>query len=395
MKKTYLYCYTRTKYIDYRHVFGLSYTLCPEDVQDVFTQRIRAILNNTDDSNLSTPVYIFFREGNYILYGVACLNRELSTEYCNERTNGRVRGFIGIVVDTSYEHISSVPLSLDFYEELYKQHIAPIWESYTFQYENDRMVNTDLLPISKNIVASRQTPNINTDSKQCRLFSNAWDGEILMSEALGLASNISIALNLDNEQQATMPDYYPLMNAQMKYSINESFEDVNVKFRCRQCGTLVDKLCNENMCHKCWNEKNTPDSELNILKEDETETHTPNDESCYNSKERNIQPKYICSKCGCRTDELYTKHKLCNNCYAEYAKRQRIRKILFPTFGIIIFISLFLLWFKSSWNIIPPCFMRGTDSTLVAQDSIEYDSISNNSNHINNRLDNSHERILQ
>ena len=226
MKATYLYCYTRTKYIDYRHVFGLSYTICPEDVQDVFTLRIRAILNQTDDSNLSTPVYIYFRENNYILYGVVCLNSVLSTEYCNEKTNGRVRGFIGVVTDISYECVSSIPISLDFYEALYKKHVAPIWESYTFQYENDRAIDIYDLPAEKQIIASKTTNSINTDSSRCRLFSKTWDGESLISEALGTDTNTSVALYVDNERQITMPNYYPLMNAQMKHIIENSFEDI-------------------------------------------------------------------------------------------------------------------------------------------------------------------------
>ena len=387
MKATYLYCYTRTKYIDYRHVFGLSYTSCPEDVQHVFTQRIRAILNQTDDSNLSTPVYVFFRENNYVLYGIVCLNNVLSTEYCNEKTNGRVRGFIGIVTDTSHECVNSIPTSLDFYKALYKQHIVPVWESYTFQYENDKNIDINDFHFEKRVIASKTTSSINTDRCHCRLFSNTWDGDSLISEALGADTNVSVALYVDNERQVNMPEYYPLMNAQMKHAIEGSYEDIEIQYRCIQCGALVNELYKENTCYKCWSDKNTTKPEFEVSAESDTQTVDNNlcDIHC-TSTEENAQPKYTCSKCGCKTEELYTKHKLCNNCYADYAKRQKIKNILFPTLGTIFLLLVFLLWIKSSRNIKTPCFMRGTDSTLVAQDSIEHDSISNKLNHINDSL---------
>ena len=52
----YLYCYTRTRNIDYRNIYGVSSSVCPQYVQDLFLRRLSALLNNTADENLSSPV---------------------------------------------------------------------------------------------------------------------------------------------------------------------------------------------------------------------------------------------------------------------------------------------------------------------------------------------------
>lgn len=380
METTYLYCYTRTKNIDYRHVFGLSYAVCPEEIQEVFTKRIRAILNQTDDSNLSTPVYVFFREGGFALYGVVCLNSVLSADYCNEKTNGRVRGFLGVVTNTLLKGIDKIPLSLDFYEALYKQYVVPVWDSYTFQYENDKMVDTSDFPVSKSIDASGMVGSINTASNHCRMFSNTWDGESLLAEALSTDGNISIALNIDDERQVTMPDYYPLMNAQMKYSIADSFEDREVQHRCAQCRELVDQLYEDGMCYKCWKEKNepepTPAPQLYTCQKCGTSVDSLTDglcEQCYRrQRDKAVHPKPKCSKCGCEADMLYTKYGLCNECYAEYAKKQRIKNILFSA-GVIVFIVFILV----IWKLKPTpsiVFNADGDSVLYTNDSSKIES---------------------
>lgn len=396
MGNNYLYCYTRTKHIDYRHVFGLSHAMCPEEVQEIFTKRIRAILNQTDDSNLLTPVFVFFRERDYVLYGVICLNSVLSSEYCNEKTNGRVRGFMGIVSDTSYKSIDYLPLSIDFYKELYNRHIVPVWESYTFQYENDKIIDMSDFPISKRIEPSKKISCINIRKNCCRLFSNAWNGEILLSEALCINENISIALNIDDERQVTMSDYYPLMNAQMKYPISGSFEDIKVQYRCEECQNLVDELYVDGMCRECWDKLNKP--------EPKPHTYTCQKcgalveslmdglcEQCYRLRKRTIHPKLKCSKCGNETDILYTKFELCDECYAQYAKKQKLKKILFSA-GTIIIIIFF--WVVLRFIFLKPptiIFKTGNDSTLFVNDSLKTDTVLKKELHSTDTLNNNKE----
>lgn len=371
MKGTYLYCYTRTKYIDYRHVFGLSYMVCPEDVQDVFTNRIRAILNQTDDTNLSTPVYVFFREENFVLYGVACLNGILSKEYCKDKTNGSVRGFLGILVNTSVTKVDCLQNSIDFYKALYQENIAPVWESYTFQYEEDKEIDTSCYPASKCIVPSHETDIINMDNHHCRLFSNTWDGDILLAKALSAKTNISIAINLDNERQATMPDYNPLMNAQMKYSIEGSLEDRDIVYRCSQCRKLVEELYQRGKCYSCWNEQGG--SKVFSLQDGLCEEGNKKQDS-------NVHTKEICLKCGSETDYTYTRYRLCEECYAEYAKKQKFKKIFIPIVVVILLSSMLIWYFYPTKQTKPYKFKSEENSTLVLQDSVISTSIPDSTN---------------
>lgn len=383
MRGTYLYCYTRTKYIDYRHVFGLSYMVCPEEVQDVFTNRIRAILNQTDDTNLSTPVYVFFREENFVLYGVACLNCILSREYCKDKTNGSVRGFLGILVNTSVTKVNCLQNSIDFYKALYQDYITPVWESYTFQYEEDKEIDTSYYSVSKCIVPSHETDKINMDNHRCRLFSNSWDGDILLAEALSAKTNISIAINLDHERQATMPDYNPLMNAQMKYSIDGSLEDRDIVYRCNQCRKLVEELYHGGKCYSCWNEQNVPKPQLYTCQQCGAKVFSLQDglcEECNKKQDSNNHSKEICMKCGSETDYTYTRYRLCEKCYAEYAQKQKLKKIFFPIVVVILLSSILIWYFYPIKQTKPSKFKSEQNSTSVLQDSLMSTSIPDSTN---------------
>ena len=237
------------------------------------------------------------------------------------------------------------------------------------------MIDISDFTISKSVVPSSKVSCINREKNRCRLFSNAWDGETLLSEALSINENISIALNIDDERQVTMPDYYPLMNAQMKYPVSDSFEDVDVQYRCVECRNLVDELYAGGICRECWKKLNEPEPkpQIHICRKCGALVESLRDglcEQCYSWRERTVHPKPKCSKCGCETDMLYTKYGLCDYCYAKYAKKQKLKKILFSAGTIIIIIFFLGIWkFVISKPPTPIVFKNDNDSTLFVKDS--------------------------
>ena len=312
MTRKYLFCYTRTKNIDYRNVYGVDASICPQPIQDIFLGRISALLNNTADENLKDPVYVYFRQDDIILYGIACLNSVLSADYCLEKTNGRVRGFFGIIEKVN-DVAQAVPYSLDFYIKLYEMYIVPKWNSFTFHYNES--IELDIpIDVSDSVIKPLAGSSLNSDLNICRVFLSPRLSSKWLSEALAYKGNMSIAIGISNKEQVT-EDNFPLMNASLKNEECRSYEDVAVCHICSKCGRRTKQIHANGFCTECY-EKQIADS------------HKIEEKSIISDA-----PQFICNKCGKKADKLYTEEGLCTECYKEYivSKRKKRRNI-----GIII-----------------------------------------------------------
>lgn len=323
MTRKYLFCYTRTKNLDYRNVYGVDTSICPQPIQDVFLGRISALLNNTADENLINPVYVYFRQDNLILFGILCLNSVLSADYCLEKTNGRVRGFFGII-EKATDVAIEIPYSLDFYIRLYEKYIIPKWSSFTFHYNEN--IELDISIGDSDIIVNPTIgETLNKDLNICRVFCSPRLSKNLLSEALACKVNMSIAIGISDRKQVT-EDNFPLMNATLKKDECRSYEDVSVYHICSKCGRRTKQICPNGFCSECF-EKQISDS--------------------HKIKEESIildAPQLICNKCGKKADKIYTEKGLCAECYKEYVvSKQKSRKNISILMGIIITILLMFL----------------------------------------------------
>lgn len=323
MTRKYLFCYTRTKNIDYRNVYGVDASICLQPIQDIFLGRISALLNNTADENLKDPVYVYFRQDDIILYGIACLNSVLSADYCLEKTNGRVRGFFGIIEKTN-DVAQAVPYSLDFYIKLYEKYIAPKWNSFTFHYNEN--IELDIpIDVSDSVIKPLAGSSLNNDLNICRVFLSPRLSPKWLSEALAYKENMSIAIGISNNEQVT-EDNFPLMNATLKNDECRSYEDVAVYHTCSNCGRKVKQIRPNGFCTECY-EKQIADP------------HKIKEESIISDA-----PQLICNKCRKKADKLYTEKGLCTECYKEYViSKQKSRKNIGIFIGIIIIVLLMFL----------------------------------------------------
>lgn len=323
MTRKYLFCYTRTKNIDYRNVYGVDATICPQPIQDIFLGKISALLNKTADENLKEPVYVYFRQDDIILYGIACLNSVLSADYCLEKTNGRVRGFFGIIEKTN-DVVQTIPYSLDLYIKLYEKYIVPKWSSFTFHYNEN--IELDIpIDVSDSVIKPLAGSSLNNDLNICRVFLSPRISNNLLSEALAYKGNMSIAIGISNNEQVT-EDNFPLMNATLKNDECRSYEDVAVYHICSKCGRRTKHIRYYGLCAKCYEEQITV-------------SHKINDDSVISET-----PQLFCNKCGKKANELYTEKGLCTECYKEYVvSKQKSRKYFAILMGIIIVVLLMLL----------------------------------------------------
>ena len=327
MSTNYLFCYTRTKFLDYRNIYSVTQKVCPQNVQNIFLKRIRAILNKTDDKNLINPAYLYINEGGYALCGIICLNKSLSEEFCTEKTNGQVRGFFGFVFyhnDNFY-----YPYSLDFYRQLYAKYIAIQWESYTFHYQENERINLSEFPTTR-IINPTMGNKLNTDNHYCRFFPSTINAEELLAEAIGYSTDISLAIGVDGEEQVTTPANYPLMNAVMRTDAIVSPYDSPIQYQCLSCHKNVYELYKDNICEVCWKKKNGSILPLNpVIDNQQPDINTSS-----------LNHLSYCANCGNQTEQLYTKFKLCDECYGKYVRKVRLRNIIGCFLLIVVVIIL-------------------------------------------------------
>ena len=310
----YLYCYTRTRNIDYRNIYGVSSSVCPQYVQDLFLRRLSALLNNTVDENLSSPVYVYFRHDDIVLYGIVCLNSVLSADCCLEKTNGRVRGFFG-VLEQSETPIQGIPHSLDFYRQLYAQYIIPKWNSFTFHYVEDVALSPDV-EAAELITPSSTNMNINTDSRYCRIFRSSRRANVLLAEALTLPGKMSVAVGITDSAQVTM-DNSSLLNATYRNGDTDDYEDVGVFHVCTSCGRKVSQIFADGLCVDCLQEEQAPSPSSHPVFNDVSDTEP--------------HPIHRCHACGEKASQLYTEKGLCGKCYKRYVDSKKRKQMILCT----------------------------------------------------------------
>ena len=324
MTRKYLFCYTRTKNIDYRNVYGVDVSICPQPIQDIFLGRISALLNNTADENLKDPVYVYFRQDDIILYGIACLNSVLSADYCLEKTNGRVRGFFGIIEKIN-DVAQAVPYSLDFYIKLYEKYIVPKWSSFTFHY-NENIELGIPIEVSDSVIKPIAGSSLNSNLNICRVFLSPRLSSKWLSEALAYKGNMSIAIGISNNEQVT-EDNFPLMNATLKNDECRSYEDVAVCHTCSNCGRKTKHIHYNGLCAECYEEQ------IRV-------SHKIMDDSVISET-----LQLFCNKCGKKANELYTEKGLCAECYKEYVvHKQKSRRNIGIIICLIIVVCLMFLF---------------------------------------------------
>lgn len=324
MIRKYLFCYTRTKNIDYRNVYSVDASICPQPIQELFLGRISALLNKTADENLKDSVYVYFRQDDIILYGIACLNSVLSADFCLEKTNGRVRGFFGIIEKTN-DVVQAIPYSLEFYIKLYEKYIVPKWSSFTFHY-NENIALSIPIDVSDCVIKPLAESSLNNDLNICRLFFSPRLSKKCLSEALAHKGNMSIAIGISDKEQVT-EDNFPLMNATLKNDECSSYEDVAVYHICSKCGRRTKHVRYNGLCAECYEEQITV-------------SHKVKDDSVISEVSQ-----MLCNKCGKKANELYTEKGLCAACYKEYVvHKQKSRRNIGIVICLIIVISLFFLF---------------------------------------------------
>lgn len=191
----YPFIYTRTKFHDYRVLsFGLL-----QKLPSCFVGECRAIARAAIDASnvqLQTPSWILVKTNEAILWGMACCNRLLGSQF-TDKESCPVRGFFGIILSPDS---NALPFDLAFFKRLYEVYVSPIWEAAA----SDEEVTTlfDIPFGSTQLLASKKEAEINFLASISRFFPWRENEADYISTVLATKGCNSIATNIHEREQA-------------------------------------------------------------------------------------------------------------------------------------------------------------------------------------------------
>ena len=306
--KAFAFVYSRTKYGEYGMLADLSEAVCPADVRDGFENRIVGISNDVEGDESFR--WLFVKERGFALWGVACQNKMLDSNYSEDKIPRALRGFTGYVIP----NYSGEPLAKDIevFKEIFRKVMAPIFDDYVQKQWAD--VSIDVSSETASIWPKPFDDRPNTDDHQCRLFSSTVDADSLVASCLSCPDDVSIALNVFRPESVTKPEYNPVMNAVMHDAMPEGMTDIAVMHKCTECGKETYDL-HEGVCQKCLEERQPHCRRCGKL------TCDLHDGMCHTCWDELHPRSPQCERCGRETYDLH--EGLCDECYNHQHPRCR------------------------------------------------------------------------
>lgn len=196
--KYYAFIYGRTRNIDFRVICNSPNGIMP------YTEALAKQLINTDvpsNGDINRLRYLFVKEQNQVLFGIGFNHRdvlpeELHTDFSNRRG---LRSFVGIVVNKEdFDNLESIPISPDFYIELYKKIVPPIWNFEDRQKNRKVIISEEYFSVPLNDWC-RLDGDIQFNNKEglCRFFIHS-DEDRIIASLKGCKSAVAIGLNTES-----------------------------------------------------------------------------------------------------------------------------------------------------------------------------------------------------
>lgn len=298
--KKYFALYSRTYSIDYRWIALPDNKVCPEEILTVFKNKAENLLQDGvyyDEKD--NPAWLYIKEQEYVLWGFATLNQELSG-YCWDNSKTRIRCFCGFIAipEESDNALESLPYSTEAFMPIFKEVMGKTWDGKKTVISNVIFVANEYDDKSINRASIN---NINRDNHICRFFPYTPDKEKLIGACLASSDNISIAVNVKKESQVYNAKPLSLLNAvmqdpeyiktdkiiQSKCSICNKWFDKIVDGKCDDCRKKEPELSNRK--EKDW--QITPNISKEVGKS-ESNTDEGTDIECNKKYNRKVYVKY-------------------------------------------------------------------------------------------------------
>jgi hypothetical protein len=361
--KSYAFVYSRTKNHDYRLLAGLSEQFCPSSVSKVFENRAHGLVQTNE--GLGQPQWLLVKEKGFILYGMACMNRDLDETYSMDKNPRPIRCFVGMAL-TDYDG-APIPNEMAIFKMVFRIVMSPIFESYT--QKNLKDVVVDVSNASSFIYPQPFITSLNTDYHKCRLFSTNVDANALVASCLSCQHDISIATNVALRKSVLTPLFNPLMNAVMRECLSSEIEDVVVRHMCSSCGEDKDDF-KEGVCLDCY-EKLHPKCQNCGRETKDLEQGLCNNCRRVQSVKGENNPIQYCEHCG--NGSYHLQDGLCEKCLMDLAEEQKKlkRKKYYIFSGFIILFFLIAIGLKKCDNNPFQRFYLKSDPERIQPNNIE------------------------
>lgn len=213
--KAYVYIYSRTSEKDYRPLTQISNPRCPSEF--LMRAESRAIgLTRASDEQLELPQWLFMKEGNCVIWGLACMNSLLDSRYSNDKTDTPIRGFTALVIP----NYKGEPLPYDI--SCFSEPFCKVMDGFFFSFNSSvSNVVVEIPTEGKCIEPGGWNNLLNTDIRYCKIMPCGVDGTTLLKEALGCSDDISIAINVAKVESVNDKKVSPPMNAVLRDGVDE------------------------------------------------------------------------------------------------------------------------------------------------------------------------------
>ncbi len=213
--KAYVYIYSRTSEKDYRPLTQVSDPRCPSEFLMRAESRATG-LTRASDKQLEQPQWLFMKEGNCAIWGLACMNSLLDSRYSNDKTDTPIRGFTALVIPNyNGEHL---PYDVSCFSEPFCKVMDGLFFSFNSSVSN---VVVEIPTDGKNIEPGGWSNTLNTDIRYCKIMPCSVNGTSLLKEALGCSDDISIAINVAKVESVNDKKVSPPMNAVLRDGVDE------------------------------------------------------------------------------------------------------------------------------------------------------------------------------
>lgn len=220
------FVYTRNRDNDYKLVYAPDDDFCPPEIRKYFLKQSRGVINiESYSGSLDEPRWLISRKGNRILFGIGVMNRILGVNNNTDYTGTPIRGFFGIVINAE-DNMVKVPFDIQFYKDLYKNQIDPIWNFVREDFKFKGVEVTQDFNAYECIDASTISIELNTVEKKTVILPISTNSADVIGSILSLSADCSFVSGLADKEHAYSDDYC-FHNATV-IGINERIEKVKV-----------------------------------------------------------------------------------------------------------------------------------------------------------------------
>lgn len=207
MSNAQYFVYTRNRDNDYKLVYAPDDNFCPPDIRRYFLKQSRGVINiESFSGSLEEPRWLISRKGKYILFGVGVMNKILGAENNTDYTGTPIRGFFGMIIYDD-NGLVKVPYDINFYKDLYKAIIDPIWGCSREDFKYKGVVVEQDVDNYGYLTASTSGIELNTSDKKAVILPIGTSVPDIIGSILSTPVDCSFVSGLTDKEHAFAEDY--------------------------------------------------------------------------------------------------------------------------------------------------------------------------------------------